>query len=59
MPERRSLNKRRDSQVKLRAGEKARRRKMRDGAKRLDEFVASLPRLGDSSLLIREDRDQR
>ncbi len=57
--ENRSLNSHIIHVLELGTAERLRRRKMREGAKRLEEFVAALPRVGDSSLSIREDRDQR
>ena len=55
----RSLNGHITHLLELGLAERARRRRMREGAKRLEEFVASLPPTEDSSELIRQDRDRR
>ena len=44
--------------LELGLAERVRRRRMRESAHKLDEFVASLPPMHDSSALIREDRDR-
>ena len=41
------------------AEESERRRRMREGREAFRKFVATLPFMGDSTELIREDRDQR
>ena len=45
--------------LELGAEERARRRRMREGREAFRKFVASIPPMGDSTELIREDRDQR
>jgi hypothetical protein len=40
------------------AAEASRRRQMRDSRKKLERFVASLPKMSGSERLIRKDRDR-
>jgi plasmid stability protein len=53
----RSLNSHVIGVLKLSEEEHARRQRMREGAKEYREFMKSLPYMGDSTPLIREDRE--
>lgn len=53
----RSLNSYVIGVLKLSQEEHARRQRMREGLKEFREFVKSLPYMGDSTPLIREDRE--
>jgi plasmid stability protein len=53
----RSLNSYVINVLKLSSEEHARRQRMRKGRKEFREFVKSLPYMGDSTPLIREDRE--
>jgi len=54
----RSLNSYVISVLKLSVEEQARRERMREGWKEYREFMKSLPHMGDSTPLIREDRER-
>ena len=54
----RSLNSYVISLLQMSVDERARRRMMREGRQEFRRFLASLPRLDDSTRLIREDRDR-
>ena len=53
-----SLNAHVISLLEASVAERRRRQRMRDGRDTFRSFVASLPPLGDSTELIREDRDR-
>ena len=54
----RSLNAQIIRVLETEAADVERRKRMRDSRKVLERFVASLPPLGDSAPLIREDRER-
>lgn len=54
----RSLNGYIISLLKMSVEERFRRKMMRQDRKEFRKFIASLPRLNDSTLLLREDRDR-
>jgi hypothetical protein len=53
-----SLNRYIISLLELSLEERNRRKLMREGRQEFRQFLAKLPRLSDSTLLIREDRDR-
>ena len=56
--ERRSLNAQILHILAAETAEASRRRRMRDSRKKLERFVASLPKMSGSERLIRKDRDR-